>query len=266
MRYTAEYHYDPAGNRTKKIVNGSGVTLYAYNALNQLTGEQTSGQEPIAYGYDANGNQTSRTQGQGPTAKVETFGYDFAYRISSYTRAVGGVPEAAWLYRTAASGERLAKIDALASTMETEWYMSDGADVCADYAQTGDGPLVPKAAYVQGLGIDSKLARLTLDAAGLVIDTNWFAPDALGSVHQILGSDGALLSMDLTTAWGERLPASTFSFPSATNSRYGYTQREDDSESGLMHFRARSYDPRWGGSGRLSRRYASARLNTTAMS
>src|SRR5262249_22967781 len=49
---------------------------------------------------------------------------------------------------------------------------------------------------------------------------------------------------ELTTAWGEPLP--NVSLPRAVADRYGFTQREKDSESGLLHFRARSYDPRLG--------------------
>jgi len=43
------------------------------------------------------------------------------------------------------------------------------------------------------------------------------------------------------SAWGEALK-----LEQETADRYGFTQRENDAESGLMHFRARGYDPRTG--------------------
>jgi len=48
----------------------------------------------------------------------------------------------------------------------------------------------------------------------------------------------------LQTAWGQDLPG--FTPLLTTQDRHGFTLRERDDESGLMHFRARSYDPRLG--------------------
>ncbi len=67
-------------------------------------------------------------------------------------------------------------------------------------------------------------------------------PGASLSVHQTIDSTGATTDMQLTTAWGEKLPG--FSTPNTTSSRYGYVGREKDDESSLMPYRARSYDPR----------------------
>jgi RHS repeat-associated protein len=65
--------------------------------------------------------------------------------------------------------------------------------------------------------------------------------DALGSVNQMIRQDQTIANSTLTNAWGEDLQ-----FVQATGDRHGFTQRERDSESGVMHYRARFYDPRIG--------------------
>jgi RHS repeat-associated protein len=69
--------------------------------------------------------------------------------------------------------------------------------------------------------------------------------DALQSVHQTTNDSGALVDTRFTDAWGIDIAVGDPP-PTGPGSRWGFTGRENDVESGLMHYRARSYDPMTG--------------------
>lgn len=188
----------------------------------------------ILYAYDKNGNQIRKTQG----TTGEDFGYDYANRLISYKRTEGGQIKEHWTYLYAPTGERLNKKNELAG--ETEWFMYDGADVIADYKGPSASSAALVASYANSLAIDSKIARIKPTG-----EPFFYIPDALGSVHQVIDQQQQVTNIQLTTAWGEALPG-ILSRGSAVSDRYGFTQRERDDESSLMHFRARSYDPKLG--------------------
>lgn len=92
------YTYDGAGNRqTETDTDLAGTTtlaekVYTYNSRNQLT-ELTDALDPAAtvtYGYDANGNQTSRTTG----GAVTTFTFDVRDPQAPSSAATSGTPGA----------------------------------------------------------------------------------------------------------------------------------------------------------------------------
>ena len=70
---TAEsYTYDPVGNR----LSSAGVPLYSYNSSNELTSNSVA-----TYGYDYNGNTTSKTDSTGTTNDT----WDYENRLTSVT-------------------------------------------------------------------------------------------------------------------------------------------------------------------------------------
>jgi RHS repeat-associated protein len=150
-------------------------------------------------------------------------------RLQSYVKTVGGPTVADFSYTFAPTGERFSKRDNLAATEEA--YMYDSADVVADYSKTGTAYTLLRS-YLQMLSIDSKVARV--DATG---EAFYYVGDALGSVNQVLRQDQTVANSTLVNAWGEDQV-----FSQAVSDRHGFTQRERDGESNLMHFRARSYD------------------------
>jgi len=156
--------------------------------------------------------------------------------VSYVRRRVGEAqPVAAWGYELMPGGERLAKMDLL--TGRTVWSMSDGADAVSDYVTTPGNPVWRlERSYGNGLVIDSKVARIEPDGRRF-----FYVTDALGSATGLVDDAQGIANRYFTTAWGEDLIDER-----AVPDRYGFTQRERDEESGLVHFRARSYDPRLG--------------------
>ncbi|MCK6695190.1 MAG: hypothetical protein L6Q97_24205, partial [Thermoanaerobaculia bacterium] len=238
--YRANYRYDPAGNRTGKQVNNLDAT-YQYDAQNRLLEVNTQGQT-VKYEYDGNGNQTQRKQG----SQQEFFDYDYYNRLAGFRLLEGTATKNHFNYRYAPDGQRLAKKDLLQGS--AEWYQYIGADVYADFTQSdANAALVPKRLYLNGLSIDSKWARIGLDSSGAPGALHWYLPDALGSAHQLIDEDGAIAGFNLTTAWGEPMPAYFFPPVFAMQDRYrGLAQREMDEESGLQYTRARHYDAELG--------------------
>jgi RHS repeat-associated protein len=61
----------------------------------------------------------------------------------------------------------------------------------------------------------------------------------VGTLGVVLDDTGAAAETVVRDAWGNLLAGSS-------SERYGFAQREHDSESGLVYMRARMYDPRVG--------------------
>jgi RHS repeat-associated protein len=83
-----------------------------------------------------------------------------------------------------------------------------------------------------GPGIDNKLSVRT------GTDVKYFLADHLGSTNGLADSTGAVPSQANYDAFGNQT--------GNLASRYGFTGRENDSFTGLMHYRARQYDPKLG--------------------
>jgi RHS repeat-associated protein len=93
---------------------------------------------------------------------------------------------------------------------------------------------------------DSRRASDAASGRTAVASEKYFFGDALQSVHQVTNATGAVVRTQFTDAWGNDLDLGIPNLPTGSGDRYGFQGRENDSESGLMHFRARSYDPMMG--------------------
>jgi RHS repeat-associated protein len=242
--YEAYWTYDAAGNRLHELERPSNgaqkQTDYVYDAVNRLTAESSNTQPAISYDYDAHGNLTLRSQG----GVEERFSYDYQNRAVSYRKGpAGGAAQASWRYVFDPSGARLAKIDAIGG--QEEWFKYDGANVTADYTRpTSSGGYALARTYVNQ-GLDGKIARIDQGPGGE--ETKYYLGDAVGSVHMLVSSAGAVLQQHLQTAWGKDLPGFLpTQAPGLPRDRHGLAQRERDDESGLVYMRARLYDPRIG--------------------
>ncbi|MBI2920883.1 MAG: RHS repeat-associated core domain-containing protein [Planctomycetes bacterium] len=113
-------------------------------------------------------------------------------------------------------------------------------DTLCDYTKVG--PVETFTGIYVSPGIDGRLARIDGDG----VATYTFG-DALQSVHQVTNAAGAVLRQTFTDAWGNNIPLGpTPPPPTGPGDRFAFQGRENDTESGLMHFRARSYDPMTG--------------------
>ena len=161
------YAYDAAGNRTVVGENGSN-TVYTANALNQYT--QAGG---TTFGYDADGNLTSRSDATGLT----TYQFDSENRLLQVVTPTNGT----WQYSYDAFGNRVAVVhDGV-----TNRFLHDPVglvDVAAEY--DAGGTLVAR--YNHALGL---VART--DGGG---NSAFYDFDALGNTRELTGNGGAVLN------------------------------------------------------------------------
>jgi RHS repeat-associated protein len=212
---TTSYTYDNA-DRLKTLADApTGTTLaYTYNSLSQVNSIQygaggnnrTLGYDSlhrlaadtiktaggttvasIAYGYDANGNETSKTTAGFAGSAANTYTYDQANRLTSWSN---GTTSTAYGYD--ASGNRT-QVGANVYTYDArDELTSDGVN---SYSYTARGTLSARAT-TQGT------VTSTSDAYGQVAtqDTQTYAYDALGRVLTDTPTSGSAISFSYTGA------------------------------------------------------------------
>jgi RHS repeat-associated protein len=201
------YDYDPAGNRTQQVVTVSGsptTTNYTYNAANQLTGDGA-----LTYSYDANGNLTS----DGTNTRT----WDRANRLLSF----GGSS-----YAYNGLGQRVSQE---VSSVVTE-YLLDMQPGLWKVVAADDGTDVNR--YIHDPVTDRILQHK--DPTG---GWNWPALDGLGTVRGVYDDTLAEVYAVDRDPYGD-LIASTGNNPTP----FEYTGEPED-QNGLLHLRARYYDP-----------------------
>ena len=203
------YAFDDVGNRTASHQGSS----YSYQAFNQLTAANSD-----TYAYNVNGNLTSKTDANGSWS----YSWDFENRLNQASKS-GGV---AVTYAYDALGRR---IQQTSSTGGTTKFVYDGADVLRDL----DGGGATIADYLNGPGIDNKI-RQTLSGT-----VSYFATDHLGTTRGLTDASGNLTSTMNYDSFGNVTSG-------LAPTRYTYTGREIDQDTGLMYYRARWYLPREG--------------------
>ena len=107
-----------------------------------------------------------------------------------------------------------------------ERYIYDGHDVLIDL--NSDWSVATT--YLNDLGIDDHL-RQTSSATG----TSYFLTDHLGSTAGLANVNGNLIEAVAYDSFGNSSVSA--------RTRYGYTGRERDPDTGLLYYRARFYDP-----------------------
>ncbi len=216
------YTYDPAYNRdTELVVDLGGTTLkdldYIYDVRNQLTtiDDQLDPAQDVTYAFDGNGNQVSKSQAGTTT--------DFIFDARDNLRQVttGGSTVGQFLYDD--KGMRIEKL----GDRGTERYTYDDLSVLTQSDETN----ATIAKYDYG---PNRLLSLDHESEG----TQFYLTDALGSVANLTRGDGGIQARYQYDAFGNYRQQVGTSF-----NRLGFTGHEVDTETGLIYFKARFYDP-----------------------
>ena len=256
--------YD-AANRLTRQASPTGTADYSYDARDQLTGTTyTAGQEDEAYSYDANGNRTNagyQTEVNNRVTSDGTFNYaydDEGNLIRRTDTRNGIVRELEWDHRNRlvsvtdrdgtdvvrrvsyvydGMNRRIRKVVDLdgdgAGAATTENFVYDGANIALVFDEAG----VQTHRYLHGPGIDQILAD-EVDST----ETRWMLTDHQGTVRSVL-TEGSPVANHITyDSFGNVVNQTNESI----TTRFGYTGRELDPETGLMYNRARYYNPQIG--------------------
>lgn len=237
-RVKTEYRYD-AVNRLERLshTNAASVALedfrYTYNADDEIASINSLASATLiaalktaapadaanripqfgaaSYGFDSEGQTIAKTEAQGATNYV----WDARGRLVRVN--LPGSQTVSYGYD--ALGRRMSRTANGATTS----FLYDSEDVVLDKAS--DGGMVE---YVNGLGIDQKLELSSL--SGRI----YFLQDHLGSAVMLTNGLGGAVDRAQYEAFGKN----------ANNlvTRYGFTGRERESASSLMHYRARWYE------------------------
>ena len=129
-------------------------------------------------------------------------------------------------YKYDALGRRIQRTT---SSGADERYIYDGPDVLADLNPS----LAVTTTYLNGPGIDDHL-RQTSTTTGL----SYFLTDHLGTTATLTDGSGNVVETLAYDSFGNN--------GGSTRTRYTYTGRERDPDTGLLYYRARFYDPQLG--------------------
>jgi len=217
---TEEYSYDENGNRT--------MTGYVTGDLNQLLSDGT-----FDYTYDLEGNLLTKTRIS--DGEVTEYTWDHRQRLVHVVvkEADEDIIKEVW-YTYDVFDRRIGVIedaDGAGQDPATErWTAYDGDNAWADFDDTGS--LTTR--YLYGPAIDQIFARI-----GESGDVDWYLTDHLGSVRQIVQTDGTILDEIDYDSFGQILNETN----PANGDRFKYTAREWDAILGQYHYRARYYGP-----------------------
>jgi RHS repeat-associated protein len=218
----AQWGYDAAGNRASQTL-ASGTTTYLVNDNNQYT--SLSGA--------MSGTLTYTDRGDLATSGDWQYSYDAYGNLAQATNSVTSTDAKYWAN---AFGHRTVKEVNGAQTV----FFNLGAFQLETYDVNSGS--VSSTIYEPGL--DKPLAEV--DGSGI---TAFYHLDGLGSVALLTGPSGSKLQAYSYDVWGKVSASDATGATigtSAIASRFLYTAREYDRETGLYHYRARAYSPELG--------------------
>jgi RHS repeat-associated protein len=233
------YTYDDTGNRLSSHVHGKNYQLGDGSDgepdNNRLTSDGT-----FNYAYDDEGNLVQRISIADGSKR--DFVYDLRNRLIQVTdRTSGGVATRVTRYTYDAFDRRISKnVDSTPSDSQdgvVTYFIYAGSDVIVEWSDpdgAGAAPAVESMRYLHGPAVDQVLAQE--DGANSV---QWHLADHLGTVHDLVSQAGQVVNHLKYDSYGNLISETN----PAVTTRYRFTGREFDQETGLMYYRARYYDP-----------------------
>jgi RHS repeat-associated protein len=156
------------------------------------------------------------------------FTWDYRNRLAGVNDSTGG----ATTYAYDGMNRRISK--SVGGTMTR--FVYDRDNVLLEFT----GSAVPSVRYLHGTMVDQVLAQ---EKGG---QTSWMLADQLGSVRDLVSNDLVSNAGTVVGHFTYDLFGQVVSATGAVDSRYKYTGRELDGETGLYYYRARYYDSRVG--------------------
>ncbi|UBF30100.1 DUF2778 domain-containing protein (plasmid) [Kovacikia minuta CCNUW1] len=144
--------------------------------------------------------------------------------MTSVTDSVGGTTT----YTYDALNQRIAKTVGTQTTR----FVYDRGNVYLEFS--GDSA-TPNTRYLYGPMVDQVLAQETNN--GSTSTTTWLLGDNQGSVRDLVNNSGSVVNHFTYDSFGNVLSST-----GTVDTRYKYTGRELDGETGLYYYRARYYD------------------------
>jgi RHS repeat-associated protein len=254
------YGYDSSGRITSIASlfansNYNDTTTYNYDNTSQLTGADHSAISDESYQYDANGNRLNYQTGSNNQLLSDgTYNYTYDDEGNLKTRteiATGQVREFTWDYRnrlvgvvdngvTTATYTYDAFNQRIAKTVEgqTTRFVYDRGNV---YLEFSGNSSAPSTRYLYGPMVDQILAQESATATP-ENETTWMLTDHLGSVRDLVNNTGTVVNHFTYDSFGNVVGSMT----GGVDTRYKYTGREFDQETGLHYYRARYFDAQVG--------------------
>ncbi len=214
---TTAYTFDGYNRASEKVTTATTTTTkaYSYDETDWLT-QTSDGTRTITYAYDNNGNTLSKTDSTDSDNPV-IFAYDSRDKLTSASK--GGTTLGQYSYN--ANGYRIRQNSSDRGNVE---YLYDGTAVIEE--RNGNG-LLAHYRYA------NKLYSLTTPQGN-----QYYHLDALGSTTDLTDDSGATKASYFLNPWGMIVD----SIGESANRRV-FTGKEQDTNTGLIYFGARYYDP-----------------------
>jgi RHS repeat-associated protein len=214
---TATYEYDPVGNRTRRLVNGT-PTTYIVDDNDRLTHETQGGVSTVRT-YDDNGNTTN----QAKPGELLTFEYDESNRLVANT--VNGIRSESGYN---ADGIRNRQTTAGATT---KWLIDPNRDFAQTLEASESGQLITTWQFG-----DDLISQVNL--VGGSARERVLLADGTGSVRKAVDETGLVSDSFEYDAYGEEL-----SRTGASEIDHRYRAEQLDPATGFYNLRARQLDP-----------------------